>query len=164
MPKDRFLLGIVLVILLLVAAAFVFALRQPEAVYLPEGTARAVANNYLLALEQSDYARAYSYLSADLPGYPQNVFRFTASFAEPPGGQSWKILAEKPLSADGTAMLVEVEITQFSPEDLFFTTTHGTLEMEWVQDADGWKLVGTTGMYRRKYFPYCWYIKAGCSP
>jgi len=73
---DRTLVAIVGGILLLVVVAFVITLTRPKPGYLPEDTPEGVAQNYLLALLERNYARAYGYLSPMLGGYPQTVEQF----------------------------------------------------------------------------------------
>jgi hypothetical protein len=70
MKQDKFLLGILIFIGLLVAAALiVFFVRQPATTYQPDDTPQGVVFNFILALQQKDYARAYAYL-VEAPGKP----------------------------------------------------------------------------------------------
>jgi len=63
MKQDRFLLFILVFIVLLVATAVgVYFIRQGEQIYLPDTTPENVIQNYVLALQNSEYQRAYSYL------------------------------------------------------------------------------------------------------
>jgi len=72
MKQDRFLMGILIFIGLLVVAALVlfFVHNQPPA-YGSEDTPKGVLYNYAVALQLHDYQRAYSYLAgkADKPTY-----------------------------------------------------------------------------------------------
>jgi hypothetical protein len=62
--RDRFLLGILLGILLLISLSVaLFFLRQQQTDYVDESTPAGVAQNYVLALQRRDYERAYSYLA-----------------------------------------------------------------------------------------------------
>ena len=72
MKEDRFLTGILIGIALLVVASLaVFFLREDTQVYLPEDSPDAVVHNYILALQEEDFERAYSYLAdeEDKPSY-----------------------------------------------------------------------------------------------
>lgn len=70
MKKDRFLTGILIGIGALVVLALVlFFLRQNQQEYRSDNTPEAVAHNYLLAVLNKDYERAYTYL-ADLKDKP----------------------------------------------------------------------------------------------
>lgn len=73
---DKFLLIIVGGILLLVAAVFILVLRRPAPEYQPENSPENIAHNYLLALRQEEYERAYGYLSPTLAHYPTNLSEF----------------------------------------------------------------------------------------
>ena len=64
MKQDRFLLGILVFIgLLVIAALALFFIRQDAQVYVPDDTPAGVVRNYALALQKQDYQRAYSYLA-----------------------------------------------------------------------------------------------------
>ncbi len=64
MKQDRFLLGILIFIgLLVVAALALFFIRQDTQVYVADDTPEGVIRNYALALQKEDYQRAYSYLA-----------------------------------------------------------------------------------------------------
>jgi hypothetical protein len=70
MKQDRFLLGIVIGIgVLAVLALGLFFMRQDKQEYLTAATPEAVTHNYVLALLNKDYEKAYSYL-ADLDNKP----------------------------------------------------------------------------------------------
>ena len=64
MKQDRFLMGILIFIGLLVVTALVLFLvhNQPPA-YGPEDTPKGVLYNYAVALQLHDYQRAFSYLA-----------------------------------------------------------------------------------------------------
>jgi hypothetical protein len=64
MKQDRFLLGILIFIGLLVVAALVlFFVRNEKPVYGPENTPEGVLYNYAAALQLHNYERAYGYLA-----------------------------------------------------------------------------------------------------
>ncbi len=64
MKQDRFLVGILIAIgLLVVAAVALFFARRGSATYKPEDSPEAVVYNYVLALEKGDDERAYGYLA-----------------------------------------------------------------------------------------------------
>ena len=64
MKEDRFLTIILVVIALLVVASLaVFFLKQDNAVYLPEDAPENIVHNYILAVEEGNYERAYTYLA-----------------------------------------------------------------------------------------------------
>jgi len=64
LKNDRFLIGILIgIVLIIVAALGAFFLRQNANTYLPEDTPNGIVNNYILALYDQDYEKAYSYLA-----------------------------------------------------------------------------------------------------
>ena len=64
MKQDRFLMGILIFIgVLVVAALALFFFRQGSQVYGTEDTPEGVIRNYALSLQKQDYQRAYSYLA-----------------------------------------------------------------------------------------------------
>jgi hypothetical protein len=70
MKQDRFLLGILIFIgVLVVAALGLFFLRQDSQVYVVDDSPDNIIRNYALALQKQDYQRAYTYLE-DAPAKP----------------------------------------------------------------------------------------------
>ncbi len=64
MKEDRFLTGILLgIALLIIASLVVFFVRKDTQTYLPEDNPKAIVHNYIFALQQEDYERAYGYLA-----------------------------------------------------------------------------------------------------
>ncbi len=68
LARDRFLLGILIGIgVLVVAALILFFTRQGQITYGDDSTPAGALQNYFLAIQKRDYTRAYTYL-ADRPG------------------------------------------------------------------------------------------------
>jgi hypothetical protein len=64
MKQDRFLMGILIFIgLLVIAALALFFFRQDTQVYVADDTPDGVIRNYAMAVQKLDFQRAYSYLS-----------------------------------------------------------------------------------------------------
>lgn len=79
MKQDKFLTGILIGVGLLVVLALVlFFTRQDSRDYLAEDTPEGVAHNYVLAVLNKDYEKAYGYL-ADLK-YKPTYEEFRQSF------------------------------------------------------------------------------------
>ncbi len=85
MKQDKFLLGILIFIGLLVvlSLALFFTRDRPQPV--ADDTPEGVVYNYLLALQEKDYERAYAYL-ADEPGKPsrgafEQYYRYNVDFS-----------------------------------------------------------------------------------
>ena len=70
MKQDKFLTGILIGIAVLILLALgLFFLRQERREYVAEDTPNGVVHNYVLAVLNKDYQKAYTYL-AELPSKP----------------------------------------------------------------------------------------------
>jgi hypothetical protein len=64
MKQDRFLMGILIFIgVLVIAALALFFIRQDAQVYVTGDTPDNIIHNYALALQKQDFQRAYGYLA-----------------------------------------------------------------------------------------------------
>ena len=73
---DKYLVGIVIGSVVLVITSMLMVQSIPEPSYKSELSPESIAHNYLLALQQDDYVRAYGYLSMHLDGYPETADEF----------------------------------------------------------------------------------------
>ncbi|TEU18573.1 MAG: hypothetical protein E3J21_05670 [Anaerolineales bacterium] len=157
---DKFLIGIVVGIVLLVVAAFVVTLTRPEPTYQAEDTPEGVAHNYLLALQKKDYQRAYGYLSPTLKGYPVSAERFAENVED----RSWSFrldtdttLAIESARVTGNRAVVKVRESRFRGSDLFDSSQSTTVfDME-LRLEDEWKIADSD-----YYFVWCWKRDDGC--
>jgi len=158
---DKFLIGIVVGIVLLVVIAFAVVLARPEPTYQAEEMATGVTHNYLLALQKEDYERAYRYLSPTLAGYPESV----EAFAETVEDFNWRfrtdtettltVLSERVV---GSRTVVEMRESRFYRGGLFGSgQTTNTFEVKLEQEAGAWKVVDAG-----YYFAPCWTDDEGC--
>jgi hypothetical protein len=70
MKQDRFLIGILTgIVVIIVVALVLFFSRQSAQDYRPDNSPEAVVFNYVLAITERDYQKAYGYL-ADLEHKP----------------------------------------------------------------------------------------------
>ena len=70
MKQDRFLTGILIGIgVLIIAALAVFFVRKDSQTYVPDDVPEGVVHNYVVAVLNKDYEKAYGYL-ADLDNKP----------------------------------------------------------------------------------------------
>ena len=158
---DRFLLGIVAGVALLVVVAFLLVLNRKELTYQSEDTPQGVAHNYLLALQERDYERAFGYLSPDLAGYPQSVDEFAGdlkqftSYIHRPEDTSFLV---KSSQVSGTRATVQVQVTSFSGGDLFSSRSNiSTFEFRFRMIDERWKIFDAD-----EFFAFCWKEQAGC--
>jgi hypothetical protein len=154
--SDRFLLGIVAGVAVLVVVAFVLALRQPAPTYRTDAAPDAVVTNYLLAIQNGDYARAYGYLSPSVPGYPATVERFVDDIASQGGsgtnGGTFRVDAP---SLTGSRAVVPVNMSEYTQGGPFGSDTATYRFTVRLSDDDGtWRLIGVDGDYR--FWHECW--------
>lgn len=162
---DKFLIGIVIGVIILIGAAITVALLRPEPTFQSEDTPEGVAHNYLLALQQKDYERAYGYLSPSLEGYPDSVETFIDNIDD----YSWQFRdlqdGSTTLTVESTDLIgeraeVSVREDRFHEGGLFDSSqyTH-TFEMRLRFDTarNAWKIIGSDS-----YWVRCWDDKEGC--
>ncbi len=152
---DRFLIGIVVGIIVLVVAAFAITLLRPETAYKADDTPENVAHNYLLAFEQEDFERAYAYLSPDLEGYPADLNTFMHDVQTNRwnfGFEQNHTLAIESGRSFGEFYLVTVRETNFYNNGLFESQpSMSTFTLRLKQVGGEWKLVDG-----QIYFWGCW--------
>ena len=155
---DKILIGIVSGVILLVVVAFIFALIKPKPAYQAEDEPGGVAFNYLFALQQKDYERAYGYLSSSIKGYPKDV----EVFADDIRDASWQFRgvndSSTTLEIDSVSISekradVKIRETHFYEGDLFNSGQYSsTYDMTLRLDGNGqWKIVEA-----HSYWLHCW--------
>ena len=160
---DKFLIGIVAAALVLVVGAFLVARSLPEPVYQTEQTPEGVAHNYLLALRQRDFERAYGYISSHLVGYPDSVEAFEELVLDYPwdfgvdergGGQLTLIETD----VSGSHASVRVRETRFHSGGLFDSdqSTH-TFRMKLKSESGRWRI-----RHAGRYWSHCLTEKSAC--
>ncbi len=151
MKIDKFLIGIVTGILLLIIVAVVLVLsRNEEEAYLAGDTPAGVVHNYFLAVERKEFERAYDYLSDELENKPDldefiQHLDFNRSEASLQLGES---------TITGSRARVETIITTYSGGGPFSSGSYTNRETAFLQlDSQGrWKLTG----YPYPYWGYDW--------
>lgn len=160
---DKFLLGIVVGIVILVIVVFAVAFFRPKPAYLPEDTPGGVAHNYLLALRQKDFKRAYSYLSPTIAGYPatqqffvKNIRTYNWSFRL---DEEDVALTVTSASISGNRAIVKVHETRFSQIGLFGedSTRDFEMQLQYFDQLSSWKIVEADS-----YWNMCWNKSGGC--
>lgn len=155
---DKLLIGIVAGIVVLVLVAFGIALSRPKPTYQAEDRPEGVAFNYLFALQQEDYERAYGYLSPTLVRYPRTVEKFREQVRD----YSWNFrsledtsttLEVDSVEVNGQQAYVGIRETQFYEGDLFSSSEYShVFEMTLLQDENGqWKIERSDS-----YWVQCW--------
>lgn len=141
---DKYLIGIVVGIALLVAVSFIVVLLRPQPEYRTDDSPESIAHNYLLALRKGDYERAYEYLSTNLISYPADL----QTFVEDVEDRSWLFRTDQDVSLNvqsariiGDVATVKVLETRFSNNGLFDSGQYeGQFDMKVRLEGDTWKL------------------------
>ena len=152
MKQDKFLMGIIIGIIALVAIALVvfFTRQNITQEYQAEDQPTGVVFNYILALHKGDYDKAYGYLS-DADGKPT-----MAKFRQ-------GILINKPQmemnpvdvtgeTVDGNSATVMVATT-YSGGGVFNEGSRNTENASLEKEAGKWKLISMP----YTYWSYDWY-------
>lgn len=154
--SDKFLIGIVVGAILLVAVSLVLALLQPKPTYRAEDTPEGIAHNYLLAIQQGEYTRAYGYLSPTLKGYPASALVFedqvkSYSFAFRDEQSAFSV---QPALINGDRADVPVQERRFNRGVLFTSSSSmPTFQVRLARDKElgAWKIIKSGS-----YWVYCW--------
>ena len=154
---DKFLVGIVAGVVILIGLAFAVALTRPKAAYQSDDTPEGAAHNYLLALRQGDYKRAYGYLSPGFKYFPRTLDEFISDVQDNPYQFSLNddsVTLEVVSSKVGNDVAtVQVRETTFYQGDLFNSgESTSTFGMKLRRSAQGlWQIYESDS-----YWAYCW--------
>lgn len=160
--SDKFLIAIVIGAVLLVVLTFAVMLLRPKPEYRPEDSPENIAHNYLLALQQGDYGRAYGYLSPSLLGMPADVGEFIENIED--RSYYFRLDMDKSLQVESGVVIsaerasVTVRETRFYSGGIFDSNqTTDTFKMSLKLEDGQWKI--WDGDY---YFRDCWNDTDGC--
>ena len=154
MRQDRFLTGILVgIVVLVVIALAVFFLRRGSQSYIPEDVPEGVVHNYVLAVLNKDYEKAYGYL-AELK-YKPTYEEFRRAFLNGevnPQNQAVDIGAS---DIAGDTATVELQLITNS-SDPFSTGYRNQQTADLVKQEGAWKL---TLMPQYNFWGYNWYVE-----
>lgn len=159
---DKVLLAIVAVVVLLVAFAFALALLRPRATYLPDDKPEGAAYNYLLALQNKDYARAHSYLSPNLKGYPASAKAFAADISRyrqlygmDAATYTWTVDSTE---TTGDLTIVTVRETHYYNGGIFGVSQYtSAVDVRLQREDAAYKIIGADS-----FWVSCWDSTGGC--
>lgn len=140
---DRFVIGVVVGVLVLVAAGILTVLLLPTAqTYVDDATPAGVVHNYYVALEQGDLRRAYDYLAPSLQARV-SYDRFAAEGGGglgPPGRRARVVIDE--VREEGDTARVVVMLTYPQEGWLFFGGGSYSLQENLVlrRGPEGWRI------------------------
>lgn len=154
MKQDRFLTGILIGIgVLVIAALAVFFTRRDTQTYVADDTPEGVVHNYVVAVLEKDYEKAYSYL-ADLeykPDYDEFRQAFLNGLVNP--GNSAVDIGDAEVIGDEA--YVEVALI-YNPSDPFSTGYRDVQRAGLVLENGAWKLTSMPSYY---FWEYSWYVE-----
>jgi len=154
MKQDRFLTGILVGIAVLVVVALaVFFIRKDTQSYISEDSPEGVVHNYVLALLNGDYKKAYGYLAdlEDKPTYEQFRDTFIKGMVNP--DNSAVDVGKSEINNDTAS----VEVTMiYNPSDPFSTGYRDVQRAILVKQNGAWKL---SSMPNYSFWGYNWYQK-----
>ncbi|GAB4420060.1 MAG: hypothetical protein Kow002_08220 [Anaerolineales bacterium] len=139
MKQDRFLIGILVGIGVLIAIALtLFFTRQDTQAYMSDDTPEGVVHNYALAVFNGDYQKAYGYLAEKerKPTYEQFRTPFLNHYVSP-NSVGLEIGETK---FDGNEAFVTVYVI-YNPSDPFSSSYRGQEIAHLVQQSGDWKIL-----------------------
>jgi hypothetical protein len=152
MKQDRFLMGILIGIgVLIIAALALFFVRKDTQTYISDDVPEGVVHNYIVAILNKDYEKAYSYL-ADLEHKPTfDEFRnsFVTGMLSPQN--SAVDVGESDITGDDA--YVDVAMI-YNPSDPFSTGYRDIQRAILVKQGGVWKLSSMPTYY---LWDYNWY-------
>lgn len=152
MKQDRFLTGILIGIgVLIITALAVFFIRKDEQIYIADDTPEGVVHNYVLAVLNKDYEKAYQYL-ADLEHKPSYEL-FRTSFITGGLYPSNSAVDVGVSEISGEDAYVEVAMI-YNPSDPFSSGYRDVQRAILVRQNGVWKL---SSMPAYNFWDYSWY-------
>ena len=151
MKTDRFLLGILIAIaIVIVIALLMFFTRQDRQEYMAENTPKSVVHNYSLALLNGDFGKAYSYLAEaeNKPTYETFRQAFSSRYINP--GNAGLEIGDVEIADDNA--FVTVYLIYYSNDP--FSSSYRSQEEAHLERQNGtWKLL----QMPYNFWAYDWY-------
>ena len=151
MKQDRFLLGILVGIgLLIVVALGLFFTRQDTQEYRTDDTPEAIVHNYSLALFRDEHEKAYGYLAEGETKPTYNEFResFLNHYVDP--GNTGLEIGETEIEGDQAFVVLYLI---YNSSDPFSSGYRGTETARLERQNGEWKLV----QMPYSFWAYDWY-------
>jgi hypothetical protein len=146
MGRDRFLIAILVAIAALaVLAVGLFLGTQSAQDYALDNTPESVLRNYVLALENKDYERAYAYLK-DAPGKP-DFERFRQDFLSRQLSLSGVALQIGEAQPSGDDVVISLVVIRSSGGPFGDTYREPSSALLIRDDAEAWKIANLPNPY-----------------
>ena len=154
MKQDRFLTGILIGIgVLIIAALAVFFVRKDTRTYVSDDTPEGVVHNYIVAVLDKDYEKAYTYL-ADLDNKP-TFEEFRDSFVTGTVNPDDSAVDVGDSEITGDDAYVEVAII-YNPSDPFSSGYRDFQRAILIRQSGAWKISSMPTYY---LWDYNWYVE-----
>ena len=155
MKGDKFLIGIVIgiVLLVVIALASVMVRGRGSEEYVADDTPAGVARNYFLAIQQRDFEKAYGYLSDTLESKPE-LDDFIREMDDAARNSEMTLQVGETRMGDATTQ-VDVTLTTYRVGGLFENssyTNHDTVFLQATGDGSVWKITE----FPYPYWGYYW--------
>jgi hypothetical protein len=152
MKQDRFLTGILVGIgVLVVLALVVFFTRKDTQTYVSDDTPKGIVHNYVVAVLNKDYKRAYGYL-ADLDHKP-TYDEFRNAFLQKAVNPNNSAVDVGEAEINGDEAYVDVALI-YNPSDPFSTGYRDVQRSTLVKQNGTWKISAMPTYY---LWDYSWY-------
>ena len=152
MKQDRFLVGILVGIAVLVVVALaVFFTRRGTQAYIADDVPEGVVHNYVLAILNKNYEKAYGYL-ADLENKP-TYEQFRDAFLKGVVNPNNSAIDVGKSEINGDTASVEVGMI-YNPSDPFSTGYRDVQHASLIKQESSWKLSSMPSYY---FWDYSWY-------
>jgi len=158
---DKFLIAIVAGVILLIVITLAVIFLKPEPTYQSEDSPEGIVHNYILALKNEDYGRAYSYISKELPEYPKDLPEFTEAIDiyywdfDSDNNITWTMDS---VSYHGSEAIVTVSVTHYYDPFFFEHNYYSSTFHMWLELDEGkWAITDA-----EDYFIRCWTMETGC--
>jgi hypothetical protein len=150
MKQDKFLLGILIGIAVLVVAAFaLFFIRQPMLQYVDDSTPSGVVQDFVIALHKGDYPRAYGYLASGTNKPTLEEFRSPFLLKQTDISSTELHLGEESVAGNGATVRLDYSQYYGSPYDV----NRGYWQADLVLENGQWKII----QMPPPYWFYDWY-------
>jgi hypothetical protein len=159
MKQDRFLTGILIgIAVLVVLALVVFFLRQGSQSYVSEEAPEDVIHNYVLAVLNDDYEKAYGYLAAldNKPTYEQFRDAFLKAVVNP--NNAAVDIGHSEINDDTAS--VEIALI-YNASDPFSTGYRDVQRAILIREAGAWKISSMPCYY---FWDCSWYPQVQATP
>ena len=118
--ENKFILWLSVGIISLIGLTFWIIQNIGEVTYINENTPEAVTHDYILALHEEDYGKAYTFISQNLENYPNTLGEFLQEMTN----YRWRrenidsFLMED-VTITGTEAIVIVSVVEYYQGDIF---------------------------------------------